>query len=72
MQNWDNNLWLLTVNEFDQIPNGTELTCIDGTTAVKGQDDIDMDTRFGYIAYGFVDPMNHPLKETLLFFRLTT
>ena len=70
MQVWDDKLWLLTVAEFNQIPDGTELTCIDGTTAIKGQDEIDTDTRFGHIAYGIVDPFNHPLKEQLLFFRL--
>lgn len=72
MQRWDDNLWLLTIKEYNDIPDGTELTCIDGTVAVKGSDEIDMDTRMGYIAYGIVDPFNHPLKEKLLFFRLST
>lgn len=72
MQNWDNNLWLLTKNEFSQLPDGTELTCIDGTTAVKGQDNIDMDTRYNHIAYGVVDPVNHPLAAQFVFFRLAS
>lgn len=72
MQKWDDNLWLITESEFTEIPDGTVLTCIDGTTATKGIDDIDMDERFGYIAYGFVDPFNHPLRDQLAFFRLAT
>lgn len=72
MQRWDDNLWLITEKEFEKIPNGTELTCIDGTTVTKGVDYIDMDTRFGHLAYGFVDPLTHPLRDTLLFFRMIT
>jgi len=72
MQRWDDNLWLLTTDEFNEIPDGTVLTCIDGTTATKGVDEIDMDTRLGYLAYGIVDPANHPLSEQLLFFRMVT
>jgi hypothetical protein len=72
MKRWAENLWILTIDEYDNLPNGTELTCIDGEIAVKGRDDIDLDTRFGYISYGIVDPFNHPLKEQLLFFRLAT
>lgn len=72
MQRWDENLWLLTVDEFNNIPDGTELTCIDGEVVVKGRDEIDLDTRMGYIAYGIVDPFKHPLKEQLLFFRMAT
>jgi len=53
---WDDtsNLWLLTPAELERIPNGTVLTCIDGTTAVKGRDYIDDDTRAGHIAYGIL------------------
>lgn len=45
---------LLTKEEFENVPIGTTLMCIDGKEAVKGIDYIDMDTRFGLIAYGFV------------------
>lgn len=72
MQRWDDKLWLLTVNEFEKIPDGTVLTCIDGTTATKGTDDIDTDTRMGHIAYGIVDPLNHPLRDQLMFFRIAS
>ena len=51
---WDDEetLWLVTPEEFDRLPNGFVLTCIDGSTAIKGKDKIDGDTRFGHIAYG--------------------
>jgi hypothetical protein len=41
-------LWLYTL-----IPDGTELTSISGDKAVKGTDSIDLDVRFGCIAWGF-------------------
>ena len=68
MQLWseETNLWLLTPYEYDQLPDGFTLTCIDGTTAVKGEVYIDQDTRFGCLAWGVVDPHNHPEKETVL------
>jgi hypothetical protein len=51
---WDDEktLWLVTPEEFEQLPDGFVLTCIDGDTAIKGKDKIDDDTRFGHIAYG--------------------
>ena len=51
---WDEEktLWLLTPEEFEQLPDGTELTDIFGESAIKGQDYIDQDTRFGHLAYG--------------------
>lgn len=51
---WDDEktLWLVTPEEFERLPDGFELTCIDGDKAVKGRDIIDMDTRFGHIAWG--------------------
>lgn len=52
MKKWDNNLWLLTLEEFTELPDGVKLMCIDNTFAVKGVDDIDDDTRFGCLAYG--------------------
>ena len=52
MKKWDDNLWLLTPDEFKELPNGVILRCIDDTFAVKGADDIDQDTRFGCLAYG--------------------
>lgn len=63
MVRWDKDLWLFTVSEFDQLPNGIELECVDGTKAVKGQDYIDLDTRAGHIAYGVRNPENHDEAE---------
>ena len=63
MHRWDQDLWLFTPQEFDQLPDGIELECIDGTKAVKGQDYIDQDIRFGHIAYGVRNPRNHTEAE---------
>lgn len=71
---WDeeSELYLFTVDELAQIPDGTTLTCIDNTTAVKGRDIIDTDTicNMIHIAYGVVDPWSHPLKDLFLIFKL--
>jgi hypothetical protein len=56
----DRELVLLTPNEFDSLPDGTELTCIDGEVAVKGRDYIDDDLRFGHMAYGVTG--DHPIR----------
>lgn len=63
-------LFLFTPEEYEQLPDGTELTCIDGETVVKGRDYIDMDIRFGHTAFGVKDPWNHPLKDLFLIFKL--
>lgn len=52
MKKWNKELWLLTVDEYNSLPDGTHLQCIDDEIVVKGKDYIDMDTRFGLIAYG--------------------
>ena len=70
MAPWDGELFLFTPEEYEQLPDGIELTCIDGDTVVKGKDYIDMDIRFGNIAYGVKDPWNHPLKDLFLVFKL--
>ena len=49
----EHNLLQITPNQFRSLPEGAELDCIDGTTAVKGKDYIDDDTRAGLLAYGF-------------------
>jgi hypothetical protein len=64
-------LFLFTVEEFTRLPDGTELTCIDGSIAIKGKDSIDQDVRFGHMAYGINDPWNHPLKHLCLIFKLS-
>lgn len=75
MIQWDENpnpLYLFTEAEYNQLPDGIELESIGGSKAVKGKDYIDMDTRFGYLAYGVRDPHNHPQKHLLLTFQLKT
>ena len=71
MQKWDSKLWLFTVDEFNKLPTGIELTCIDGSKKTTGVDDIDMDTRFGHIAYGVIDPFNHPEAALFSVFKLS-
>lgn len=60
----DFNLWkladgrairLLTPAELKTAPNGTELWTVNGEKAVVGTDYIDLDTRFGYLAYGLLE-----------------
>jgi len=70
MVKWEEDLFLLTPNEFDQLPNGIELKCIDGKTYTKGKDYIDQDTRYGHLAFGIEDPWNHELKHLFLVFKL--
>jgi hypothetical protein len=71
MQLWnEDGLYLFTPEEYERLPDGTELSCIDNSVAVKGTDKIDMDTRFYHIAYGVKDPWNHPLKDLFLIFKL--
>ena len=70
MSPWDDKLFLFTPEEYQQLPDGVVLDCISGEKATKGKDSIDMDTRFGHLAYGVVDPWNHELKDLFLLFKL--
>lgn len=70
MRKWTGDLWLFTLSEFEQLPNGFEVTSIGGEKKIKGKDYIDDDTRFGYMAYGVIDPMNHPDAELFVTFKL--
>lgn len=54
-RDWDGSgLLLIPRGLFDRVPKGTELRSIMGRTAVVGVDRIDMDTRYGLLAYGWV------------------
>ena len=48
-------IYLLSPEAFTDLPDGTHLVCIDGTTSVKGVDKIDTDTRGGRLAYGTLE-----------------
>ena len=52
VKKWNEELWLLTINEYNELPDNTQLKCIDDEIVIKGNDYIDLDTRFGVIAYG--------------------
>lgn len=73
MELWskETGLYLFTKEEYDKLPDGFVLTCIDGTERTKGVDYIDLDTRFGYLAYGVVNPAEHPDQEILLMIKLS-
>ena len=43
---------LITPKELEELPDGTELICINGETVIKGTDSIDLETCNGVIAYG--------------------
>lgn len=49
----DDELRLLTLDEYERVPDGTMLINIGNKVKMKGRDDIDLDTRFGCIAWGF-------------------
>lgn len=53
---WDDvsGLWLVPLWAYYSIKDGETLICIDGESCTKGTDKIDLDIRFGCIAYGFV------------------
>jgi hypothetical protein len=43
---------LVTPNEFESLPHGTVFVSIDGERVIKSVDDIDDDTRAGFLAFG--------------------
>lgn len=71
MAPWDETLYLFTPEEYNQLPDGVELTSIGGKKVIKGKDYVDQDTRFGHLAYGVNDPWNHELKDLFLIFKIT-
>ena len=46
------NLWLIPLYLLPILPDGLELTRIDGSKVIVGKDYIDNDIRYGCIAYG--------------------
>lgn len=67
---WGNNLWIFTEAELNLLPDGCELVSIGGDKVIKGKDPIDTDTRYGHIAFGVIDPKNHPEAELFATFVL--
>lgn len=51
---------LIQPDHFNDLPDGTELFSINGERKIKGKDEIDQDTRFGFIAWGFLCFDQHP------------
>lgn len=56
---WDEKLTLIPLWAWNYIADGETLTSISGDKAVKGEQEIDLDVRFGCIAYGFETPAQH-------------
>jgi hypothetical protein len=52
----DSDLLLIPLWAFNAVADGEQLTCINGETKIKGTDEIDLDVRFGCIAWGFSKP----------------
>lgn len=50
----DGDLWLCPIADWENVPVGTVMTSIMGEEKTKGKDYIDLDTRFGLLAYGVV------------------
>lgn len=72
MVKWDDELYIFTLEEYEQLPNGIELYSITGESKIKGKDFIfiDGDIRFGHMAYGVKNPWSHELKDLFLIFKL--
>lgn len=61
-QNAWHGLWLLTPEEVKSLPDGTHLTSIMDNVSITGHDYIDLDTRFGYTAWGvYREDFDHAL-----------
>ena len=60
----EKNIRLISPEEFDSLPDGTELYSITGRKVVKGVDEVPQDTRNGSLAYGLkYDPETLKPKE---------
>lgn len=57
MKKWNEDLWLLTIDEYNALPDNVQLKCIDNEIVIKGTDYIDLDTRFGEMAFGLTPQM---------------
>ncbi len=51
----DDPLHLLTPDEYGLVPDGAMLVTINDKVLIKGQDNVDMDIRFGVLAVGFCE-----------------
>ena len=51
----EDDLWLLTPEEFSSIPDGTKLTSIFDETKIKGLDHIDQNIMYGYTSWGLLN-----------------
>jgi hypothetical protein len=71
MIKWNDNLWIFTIDEFNKLPDGIELTSVNGGKVIKGVDYVDLDTRGKYIAFGIENPLLHKEAELFSIFMLS-
>ena len=71
MIKWDDDLWLLTEQELDELPDGTKLMSINNRIESKNPD-LDRDTRFGVLAYGLTDKLieQQNLEDRVLLWKI--
>jgi len=55
---WDENLIVIPLWAVHYLDPEMEVTCIDGSKSRLGDEDVDLDIRYGCIAYGFARPEN--------------
>lgn len=70
MIRWNEDLWLFTPEEFEQIPDGTRVEGILGVIRTKGVHDIPRDLVYGHLSSGIRNPFKHELKDLFLTFIL--
>lgn len=71
MIKWNDDLWLITEQELDDLPDGTKLMSINNKYEYKN-DQIDRDTRFGVLAYGLTEELiaEQGLEDRVLLWRI--
>ena len=71
MIKWNDDLWLLTEQELDDLPDGTKLMSINNQYEYKNNE-LDRDTRFGVLAYGLTEELieNQGLEDRVLLWRI--
>lgn len=71
MIKWEENFWLLTEQELDELPDGTHLMSINNDIVAKNPT-LDRDTRFGVLAYGLTDELieTQNLRDRVLLWKI--
>ncbi|MFC1617676.1 hypothetical protein ACFL2B_00170 [Patescibacteria group bacterium] len=62
-------VWLITPEQLEKLPDGVRLTGVDGSKKIKGEDEINQDTKFGYLGFGLAEedkPENIELNDDVV------